>query len=38
LGLKDKSAGFYPKVDNLPPTAQEIRKFILKLIKDKKKK
>ena len=24
MGLKDKSAGFYPQVDNLPPTAKEI--------------
>ncbi len=34
LGLKDKSAGFYPQVDNLPPTAQEITQFIFKITKE----
>ena len=29
IGLKDKSAGFYPQVDNLPPNAKEIMKFIM---------
>ena len=34
IGLKDKSAGFYPQVDNLPPNAKEIMKFIMKLMKE----
>lgn len=32
MGLKNKSAGFHPKVDNLPPTSKEIIDFFLKLI------
>ena len=36
IGLKDKSAGFYPQVDNLPPTSNEIRDFIYKIIKRQK--
>ena len=36
IGLKDKSAGFYPQVDNLPPTSNEIRSFIYKIIKRQK--
>ena len=35
IGLKDKSAGFYPQVDNLPPTSNEIRVLFIKLSKDK---
>ena len=36
IGLKDKSAGFYPQVDNLPPTSNEIRALIYKIIKKQK--
>ena len=36
IGLKDKSAGFYPQVDNLPPNSNEIRSFIYKIIKRQK--
>ena len=36
IGLKDKSAGFYPQVDNLPPTSNEIRSLIYKIIKRQK--
>ena len=32
LGLKDKSAGFYKKVDNLPPSSNEISNEVIKLI------
>lgn len=32
MGLKNKTAGFHKKVDNLPPTAQEIEKKIFSLI------
>jgi len=28
LGLKPKTAGFHPTVDNLPPTAEEIIKYL----------
>ena len=31
LGLKDKSAGFSKATDNLPPSADEIIKKIIKL-------
>ena len=33
MGLKNKTAGFHPKVDNLPPSSDEIVKFYKKLIK-----
>jgi len=33
MGLKDKSAGFSKKTDNLPPQAEEIKAKILKIIK-----
>jgi len=33
LGLKNKSAGFHPNVDNLPPNADQIYKLIKKIIK-----
>ncbi len=33
MGLKNKSAGFHKKVDNLPPTSKEIEKRILSIIK-----
>ena len=33
LGLKNKTAGFHPDVDNLPPNAEQIYKFIKKIIK-----
>jgi pyruvate/2-oxoglutarate/acetoin dehydrogenase E1 component len=33
LGLKNKSAGFHPDVDNLPPNAEQIYKLIKKIIK-----
>ena len=33
MGLKDKSAGFSKKSDNLPPNSKEIIKKILKIIK-----
>lgn len=33
LGLKNKTAGFHPDVDNLPPNAQQIYKLIKKIIK-----
>lgn len=36
LGLKDKSAGFYPTKDNLPPNKIEIIKKIKKIINEKK--
>ena len=36
LGLKDKTAGFDKKVDNLPPSSEEIKQEILKII-DKNK-
>ena len=36
MGLKDKSAGFSKKSDNLPPNTNEIIEKILKIIKNKK--
>jgi pyruvate/2-oxoglutarate/acetoin dehydrogenase E1 component len=36
LGLKEKSAGFYPTKDNLPPNKNEIIKKINKIINEKK--
>jgi len=36
MGLKDKSAGFSKKTDNLPPSSKEIAKMISKIIKDAK--
>ena len=36
IGLQDKSAGFYPQVDNLPPNSNEIRGLIYKIIKKQK--
>jgi pyruvate/2-oxoglutarate/acetoin dehydrogenase E1 component len=33
LGLKNKTAGFHPNVDNLPPNAEQIYKLIKKIIK-----
>jgi len=33
LGLKNKTAGFHPDVDNLPPNAEQIYKLIKKIIK-----
>ena len=33
MGLKDKSAGHHKKVDNLPPSAKEIKNKILEIIK-----
>jgi len=33
MGLKDKSAGFYAEVDNLPPSKTDIIKFVKDLIK-----
>jgi pyruvate/2-oxoglutarate/acetoin dehydrogenase E1 component len=33
MGLKDKSAGFYPQVDNLPPTKDEIMVKIKDILK-----
>jgi len=33
LGLKNKTAGFHPNVDNLPPNADQIYKLIKKIIK-----
>ena len=36
MGLKDKSAGFSKKTDNLPPQAKEIVKVIFKKVKSKK--
>ena len=33
MGLKDKSAGFSNKTDNLPPQSKDIIKKILKVIK-----
>ena len=35
MGLKNKSAGFHPNVDNLPPSSDEIIGFYKKLIKKK---
>ena len=35
LGLKNKSAGFYQKVDNLPPNSKEIVKSVLKILTQK---
>lgn len=34
MGLKPRSAGFHPRVDNLPPTSQEIIKKIKSIIKN----
>lgn len=34
LGLENKSAGFHPTVDNLPPSSDKIENFILKKIKE----
>ena len=36
MGLKDKSAGFSKKTDNLPPSSKEIIKTILKIVKKAK--
>ena len=33
MGLDDKSAGHHLKVDNLPPSAQKIKRKILEIIK-----
>jgi len=33
MGLKDKSAGFYPQVDNLPPSKDEIVAKIKEILK-----
>jgi pyruvate dehydrogenase E1 component beta subunit len=33
MGLKDKSAGFYPEVDNLPPSKEEIITLIRSILK-----
>ena len=33
MGLKDKSAGFYPQVDNLPPSKDEIIAKIKEILK-----
>ena len=33
MGLKNRTAGFHPKADNLPPNAQEISNKIINLIK-----
>lgn len=35
LGLKNKSAGFYQKVDNLPPNSKEIVKYVFKILTQK---
>ena len=32
MGLKDRTAGFHKKVDNLPPSAEEICKRVEKII------
>lgn len=32
LGLDEKTAGFYPTVDNLPPSAEKIANYIINLI------
>lgn len=37
MGLKSKTAGFHPDVDNLPPTPEEIVKKVLSIIKKNKK-
>ena len=37
MGLKNKSAGFHFNTDNLPPTAEEIFKNIINIIKKNKK-
>ena len=34
MGLKNKTAGFHNKVDNLPPTAKEISTKIIKIVKN----
>ena len=34
MGLKNKSAGFHKKVDNLPPTSDKIEKKIISIIKN----
>ena len=36
LGLKDKSAGFDKKVDNLPPSCNEIKDKVIKIIESNK--
>jgi acetoin:2,6-dichlorophenolindophenol oxidoreductase subunit beta len=35
LGLKNRTAGFHKKVDNLPPSASEISNFVLGIINEK---
>lgn len=35
LGLENRTAGFYPKVDNLPPNKFKIINFIKKLVNEK---
>jgi hypothetical protein len=34
FGLKNKTAGFHPNVDNLPPDANEICKLVKKITKN----
>ena len=35
LGLENRSAGFDPKVDNLPPSPEKIVGYVLKIINSK---
>jgi len=35
LGLKNRTAGFHKKVDNLPPSASKISNFVLGIINEK---
>jgi acetoin:2,6-dichlorophenolindophenol oxidoreductase subunit beta len=34
MGLKNKTAGFFPTVDNLPPSKEEIVKKVLSIVRD----
>ena len=35
LGLENRTAGFDPKVDNLPPSPEKIVEYVLKIINSK---
>ncbi len=35
LGLEDRTAGFAPQFDNLPPNKEKIKKYVLDLVKEK---
>ena len=37
LGLENRTAGFDPKVDNLPPSPEKIVEYVLKLLIQKMK-